>query len=63
MLQANTFVQTLEATWPFYVGRLLGGLVFFTGMLVMAFNTYKTIQARREASAPPNAAVGAEVAS
>ena len=41
----NSFVQSLEATWPFYVGRLLGGTVFFVGMLVMAFNTIKTIQA------------------
>jgi cytochrome c oxidase cbb3-type subunit I len=40
----NTFVQSLEATWPFYVGRLAGGFVFFSGMLVMAFNTYKTVR-------------------
>ena len=39
---ANTFVQSLEATWPLYVGRLLGGTVFFSGMLVMAWNTWKT---------------------
>ena len=40
----NTFVQSLEATWPFYVGRLMGGLAFFSGMLIMAYNMYKTIQ-------------------
>jgi cytochrome c oxidase cbb3-type subunit 1 len=40
----NSFIQSLEASWPFYVGRLLGGAVFFSGMLVMAFNTYKTMQ-------------------
>lgn len=39
----NTFVQSLEATWPFYVGRLLGGTVFFIGMLVMAYNVVRTI--------------------
>ncbi len=39
----NTFVQSLEATWPFYVGRLLGGAVFFIGMLVMAYNVARTI--------------------
>jgi cytochrome c oxidase cbb3-type subunit 1 len=43
----NTFVQSLEATWPFYVGRLLGGTVFFAGMLVMAFNTARTISRAR----------------
>jgi cytochrome c oxidase cbb3-type subunit 1 len=41
---ANTFVESVEATWPFYVGRLLGGTVFFLGMLVMAYNTYKTVR-------------------
>jgi cytochrome c oxidase cbb3-type subunit 1 len=46
----NTFVQSLEATWPFYVGRLAGGAVFFSGMLVMAYNTIKTIQAGGTAS-------------
>jgi cytochrome c oxidase cbb3-type subunit 1 len=45
----NTFVQSLEATWPFYVGRLLGGTAFFAGMLFMAFNTYKTIKMSKAA--------------
>jgi cytochrome c oxidase cbb3-type subunit 1 len=49
----NTFVQSLEATWPFYVGRLMGGAAFFTGMLIMAFNAYKTIQMSK--AAPGNA--------
>ena len=39
-----TFVQGLEATWPYYVGRLFGGTMFLTGMLVMAYNTYKTVR-------------------
>jgi cytochrome c oxidase cbb3-type subunit 1 len=46
----NTFVQSLEAMWPFYVGRLAGGTVFFSGMLIMAFNTFKTIQAGSSAA-------------
>jgi len=45
-----SFVQSLEATWPYYVGRLFGGTLFFVGMLIMAFNVYKTI-----AAAPPQA--------
>jgi cytochrome c oxidase cbb3-type subunit 1 len=55
----NTFVHSLQATWPFYVGRLVGGAVFLSGMLVMAFNTYKTIQGRggAPASAPATAPV------
>ncbi len=53
----NTFVQSLEATWPFYVGRLLGGTAFLTGMLVMAFNTYKTIQQGKASVGSPEVAV------
>ncbi len=39
-----SFVQSLEATWPYYVGRLIGGSLFFAGMLVMAWNTYQTVR-------------------
>ncbi len=46
-----TFVQSLEATWPYYVGRLIGGLLFFTGMLTMAYNVYRTIRGSRTTSA------------
>ena len=38
-----SFVESLEATYPFYMVRLLGGLLFFLGMLVMAYNVWKTI--------------------
>jgi cytochrome c oxidase cbb3-type subunit 1 len=38
-----SFVESLEATYPFYFVRLLGGLLFLTGMLLMAFNVFKTI--------------------
>ena len=39
-----SFVQALEATWPYYVGRLAGGLMFFSGMLIMAYNTWRTVR-------------------
>ena len=55
-----TFVESLEATWPYYVGRLLGGAIFFAGMFVMAWNTYKTIAAAPEGEAT-EAAIPAEV--
>ena len=42
-----SFVQSVEATWPYYVGRLVGGFMFFIGMLIMAYNTYKTIRGSR----------------
>ena len=40
-----SFVQSVEATWPYYVGRLCGGLMFLTGMFFMAFNASRTIAA------------------
>ncbi len=39
-----SFVQSLEATRPYYMGRLFGGLMFFLGMLIMAYNVYRTIR-------------------
>ncbi|MFO0689951.1 MAG: cytochrome-c oxidase, cbb3-type subunit I [Myxococcota bacterium] len=44
----NSFVQALEATRPFYLGRLAGGSIFFIGMLVMAYNTSRTISAAKQ---------------
>ncbi|WP_223670863.1 cytochrome-c oxidase, cbb3-type subunit I [Kangiella shandongensis] len=38
-----TFVQSLEATYPYYGIRLLGGFIFLAGMFVMAYNVIKTI--------------------
>jgi cytochrome c oxidase cbb3-type subunit 1 len=46
-----SFIESLKFTYPYYGIRLLGGLVFFSGMLVMAYNMWKTI-----ASAEPKAA-------
>ncbi len=38
-----SFVQSVEAMYPFYYIRLLGGLMFFAGMLLMAWNVWKTV--------------------
>ena len=37
-----TFVESVKATYPFYMVRLLGGLLFFAGMLIMAYNVVRT---------------------
>ncbi|MBI1911966.1 MAG: cytochrome-c oxidase, cbb3-type subunit I [Deltaproteobacteria bacterium] len=37
-----TFAESVAAMHPYYVMRLLGGFIFFTGMLVMAYNTIMT---------------------
>jgi cytochrome c oxidase cbb3-type subunit 1 len=38
-----SFVESLEATYPFYFVRLLGGLLFLAGMFLMAYNVWKTV--------------------
>jgi cytochrome c oxidase cbb3-type subunit 1 len=43
-----TFVESLKQTYPFYYVRLLGGLLYLSGMLIMAWNTWKTWSAARE---------------
>jgi cytochrome c oxidase cbb3-type subunit 1 len=38
-----TFVESVKATYPFYAIRLLGGVLYLAGMLIMAWNVFKTI--------------------
>ncbi len=45
-----TFIESLEATYPYYAVRLLGGILFLAGMLVMAWNTWMTVKPQREAA-------------
>jgi cytochrome c oxidase cbb3-type subunit 1 len=37
-----SFVQSLEATYPFYALRLAGGVLVLGGMFIMAYNVWKT---------------------
>jgi cytochrome c oxidase cbb3-type subunit 1 len=37
-----TFVESLKQTYPFYYVRLGGGLLYLSGMFMMAWNTWKT---------------------
>jgi cytochrome c oxidase cbb3-type subunit 1 len=39
-----SFVESIEASYPGYYVRLLGGVIFFAGMLVMAYNVWRTIR-------------------
>jgi len=39
-----SFIESLKFTYPYYGIRLLGGVVFFSGMLVMVYNVYMTIR-------------------
>ena len=45
-----SFIESVKATHPFYLVRLLGGFMFFAGMLIMAYNVWMTI--RREKPVP-----------
>jgi len=38
-----TFVEGVKATYPFYAIRLLGGILFLAGMLLMAYNMWRTV--------------------
>ena len=55
-----SFVESLNATYPYYLGRLFGGLVVLAGMCLMAWNMYKTVQLARAPAPnpvlPPDAA-------
>ena len=47
-----SFVEALEASHPGYVVRVIGGAFFLTGMLCMAWNTWRTVrQAKAEQAA------------
>ena len=39
-----SFVETVEAMQPYYVIRMLGGVLYLVGALLMAWNVYKTIR-------------------
>jgi cytochrome c oxidase cbb3-type subunit 1 len=47
-----TFVESVKATYPFYVIRLLGGVLFLAGMLIMAYNVIKTVAGGRSVEGP-----------
>jgi cytochrome c oxidase cbb3-type subunit I len=47
-----SFVESVKATYPFYAIRLLGGLLYLSGMLIMAWNVFKTVSESKPAEAP-----------
>lgn len=38
-----SFIESIKATFPYYVIRLIGGAMVFSGMLIMAYNIWKTL--------------------
>jgi cytochrome c oxidase cbb3-type subunit 1 len=51
-----SFVETVEAMHPFYIIRALGGFLFLTGALIMAWNLWKTVNSA-EVAAPVGVAL------
>ncbi len=47
-----TFVEGVKATFPYYVVRLLGGLLYLGGMLIMGWNTVMTMRNGKPVTAP-----------
>ena len=47
-----TFVESVKATFPYYVVRLCGGLLYLGGMLIMLWNVVMTVKSGKPATAP-----------
>ena len=43
-----SFVETLVASHPGFIVRLVGGAVFLSGMFLMAYNTWRTVRSAIE---------------
>ena len=43
-----SFIESVTASYPGYIVRLLGGAIFFAGMLVMAYNTWQTARGEQQ---------------
>jgi cytochrome c oxidase cbb3-type subunit 1 len=42
-----SFIESLEAMYPFWTVRLIGGTLFLVGMFLMAYNVWKTVAGAR----------------
>ena len=50
------FAEVVKATYPYHAIRLLGGVFFLSGMLIMAYNVWKTVVRGKPVDAPIPAA-------
>ena len=46
------FVETVQAMHPYYLVRFLGGVLYFTGMLIMVYNLVRTTRGARTVEMP-----------
>ena len=47
-----SFIESVEAMHPFYLIRLLGGLMYFAGTVIMAYNLWRTCAGSKPVEAP-----------
>ncbi|WP_374278953.1 cytochrome-c oxidase, cbb3-type subunit I [Azonexus sp.] len=55
---AYSFVESVKGSYPFWAIRVLGGALFLVGMLIMAYNMFKTMAGGKTEDAPVVAAAG-----
>jgi cytochrome c oxidase cbb3-type subunit 1 len=53
-----SFIESVKATYPFYLVRLAGGALFFIGMWLMAYNVWMTIRHEKPRPVPVPLPVG-----
>ncbi len=53
-----TFAESVKATFPYYLIRLAGGVLYLSGMVLMAFNVVMTVLQGRKVSTPIPPPVG-----
>ncbi|WP_298233574.1 cytochrome-c oxidase, cbb3-type subunit I [uncultured Azohydromonas sp.] len=47
-----SFVESVKASYPFYIIRMLGGLLYLTGMVIMLWNTIMTVRSGKVVETP-----------
>ncbi len=47
-----SFVESVKGSYPFWAIRWLGGVLFLTGMIIMAYNMFKTIAGGKTEAVP-----------
>ncbi len=55
---AYSFVESVKGSYPFWAIRWLGGVLFLSGMLIMAYNMFKTMAGGKTEDAPVLAPAG-----
>ena len=58
-----SFAETVEAMHPFYAIRVVGGILYLAGGIVMAYNVYRTIRGDQREERPFGVPVAAPVQS